>query len=564
MVAIKQGLQDEGFEVSMVKLCRWFGVARRRVYYRPTKAPALVDTALAAPIQALIEEDPLFGHRTVAGLLGMNKNRVQRSFQLKGRQVRKGAVGRRPHVEALPSAAQAPDERWATELCRIWGGPDGWLILALGDRLPHPQTAGLAALAQRRGQHRSGGPGAGVACIPKSTLYAAKSTRDARFSSCGAHTHAIAVCERRRTISDRRKLVREFTLSRQSKRLTMSIQRKAPRPPNAGPQMADLAKLAGVSKSTVSRALADSPLISERTRRRIQALASESGYQVNPLARSLRSQQSRVIAVAIPLVHEREPHLSDPFMMTMIALLADEIGNRGYNMLLSKVAAHEDGWARRLLHPGQADGAILIGQSYEHASINEAARAGLAIVAWGTQLKGQRYPSVGTDNRMGGRLATEHLIMHGRRRIGFLGDERLPEVGHRFEGYRAAMREHGQRRDPALHVRSAFSANEAYVAAGALVANAPDLDGVVAASDVIAMNAIRALVESGRRVPQDVSVVGFDDIFLAQYVQPALTTVRQDLAQGAGALVDTVIAAILGEPTVSLTLQPTLVVRESA
>ena len=328
--------------------------------------------------------------------------------------------------------------------------------------------------------------------------------------------------------------------------------------------MADLAKLAGVSKSTVSRALADSPLIGERTRRRIQALANEAGYQVNPLARSLRSRQSRVIAVAIPLVHERDQHLSDPFMMTMLALLADALGNRGYNMLLSKVSAHEDGWVRRLQQPGQADGVILIGQSFEHAAINEAARAGLALAAWGTQLKGQRYPSIGTDNRMGGRLATEHLIAHGRRRIAFLGDERLPEVAHRFEGYRAALREHGLRRDTALHVRSPFAAADAYQAARTLAAQGVAFDAVVAASDVIAMNAIRALTESGRRVPQDVSVTGFDDILLAEYAQPALTTVRQEMARGAAALVDTVIAAIQGEPTVSIALEPTLIVRESA
>lgn len=344
----------------------------------------------------------------------------------------------------------------------------------------------------------------------------------------------------------------------------MPTPRKLARQQSDAPQMADLAKLAGVSKSTVSRALADSPLIGERTRKRIQALAREAGYEVNPLARSLRSQQSRVIAVAIPLVHERDQHLSDPFMMTMLALLADALGNRGYNMLLSKVSAHEDGWVRRLQQPGQADGVILIGQSFEHAAINEAARAGLALVAWGTQLKGQRYASVGTDNRLGGRIATEYLIAHGRRRIAFLGDERLPEVAHRFEGYRAVLREHGVRRDPALHVRSPFAAQDAYEAARHLAGQGAEFDAVVAASDVIAMNAIRALNESGRRVPQDVSVVGFDDILLAQYAQPALTTVRQEMMRGAAALVDTVIAAINGQPTASLALEPTLVVRESA
>lgn len=131
MLSIQQGLRADGFEVSMVKLCRWFGVARRSMYYKPTKAPPKIQSELAAPIKALIEAEPSFGYRTVAGLLDMNKNTVQRIFQLMGWQVRKRAVGARPRIQALPSVAKAPDERWATDLCRIWGGRDGWLTLAL-------------------------------------------------------------------------------------------------------------------------------------------------------------------------------------------------------------------------------------------------------------------------------------------------------------------------------------------------------------------------------------------------------------------------------------------------
>lgn len=131
MVSIQQGLLADGVRVSMSQLCRWFGQPRRTVYYRPTKSPPKVKPELAAPIKALIEAEPSFGYRTVAGLLAMNKNTVQRIFQLKGWQVRKRAVGRRPRIEALPSVAQAPDERWSTDLCRVWGGRDGWLTLAL-------------------------------------------------------------------------------------------------------------------------------------------------------------------------------------------------------------------------------------------------------------------------------------------------------------------------------------------------------------------------------------------------------------------------------------------------
>lgn len=131
MVTIQQGLRNDGIRVSMAKLCRWFEQPRRTVYYKPTKAAPKVKVELATPIKTLIEEEPSFGYRTVAGLLGMNKNTVQRIFQLKGWQVRKRAVGRRPRIQALPSVATAPDQRWATDLCRLWGGRDGWLTLAL-------------------------------------------------------------------------------------------------------------------------------------------------------------------------------------------------------------------------------------------------------------------------------------------------------------------------------------------------------------------------------------------------------------------------------------------------
>ena len=101
------------------------------MYFRSTKTPAKVRPELAEPIKALIEQEPSFGYRTVAGLLGMKKNTVQRIFQLRGWQVRKRAIGHRPRIEALLSVATAPDQRWATDLCRIWGGRDGWLTLAL-------------------------------------------------------------------------------------------------------------------------------------------------------------------------------------------------------------------------------------------------------------------------------------------------------------------------------------------------------------------------------------------------------------------------------------------------
>jgi len=102
---------------------------RRTAYYKSVKVEPKVQARFAEPIKAMIKEEPSFGYRTVAALLGFNKNNVQRIFQLRGWQVKKRPIGFRPSVQALPSVATAPNQRWATDLCRVWAGRDGWLVL---------------------------------------------------------------------------------------------------------------------------------------------------------------------------------------------------------------------------------------------------------------------------------------------------------------------------------------------------------------------------------------------------------------------------------------------------
>jgi putative transposase len=128
---LHEGLLADGIAVPLTKLCAWFGVPRRTVYYKPVKLAPRIDPRFAEPIKAMIEENPSFGYRTVAWLLGFNKNTVQRVFQIKGWQVRKRPVGARPRIEALPSIATTPNERWSTDMARVWAGKDGWATLAL-------------------------------------------------------------------------------------------------------------------------------------------------------------------------------------------------------------------------------------------------------------------------------------------------------------------------------------------------------------------------------------------------------------------------------------------------
>ncbi len=199
----------------------------------------------------------------------------------------------------------------------------------------------------------------------------------------------------------------------------------------------------------------------------------------------------------------------------------------------------------------------------EHERISAAALSGTKLVAWGARLPDQPYVTVGSDNRAGGRLATAHLLARGRRHIAFVGDCRLPEIAQRHDGYLDALRAAGLPADGALVVPTLFEAKDALAAMGRLMERPILIDGVVAASDVIAIAAIQALAAAGFRVPTDVSVIGFDDIVMAAHTSPPLTTIRQDIARGAEALADRMLALIEGGAAECLEMSPILIVRGS-
>ncbi|MES1263076.1 MAG: LacI family DNA-binding transcriptional regulator [Peristeroidobacter soli] len=326
--------------------------------------------------------------------------------------------------------------------------------------------------------------------------------------------------------------------------------------------MAELGALVGVSAATVSRAIAGSPLVNTKTRDEILQLARDRGYVVNAAARSLRLQRTETISVVIPLGHEASQPLTDPFFVEMLGRLAEEITLRGYGMFLQKVLPPMTDWLPHLIGAGRADGVIVIGQSTEHATLNAAAKSYRPLVVWGTEVANQNYCTVGSDNRAGAAAAVQHLVEAGRRRILFLGDPAIPEIGQRYAGYRGALK---AARLAAQHeVPAHLTAEAAYRTVRDLADGSARFDAIFAASDVIAISAIRALTDAGRSVPRDVAVVGFDGIALAAHTNPPLTTVRQDLEQGAKLLVDLVFRRIAGEKTASVVMPAQLIVRESS
>lgn len=159
ILRVQQGLAAEGFEVSLSKLCRWFGVPRPTVYYRPGKSAPKVDPKYVEPIKAMIEESPSFEYRTVAWLLGFNKNTVQRFFQIKGWQVRKRPIGFRPRILGIAFSGHNAERTLVHRSMPYLGRPGRLGHVGAGHRLPYPQVAGLASVAQRQGLHAGQRPG---------------------------------------------------------------------------------------------------------------------------------------------------------------------------------------------------------------------------------------------------------------------------------------------------------------------------------------------------------------------------------------------------------------------
>ncbi|MEQ5786951.1 LacI family DNA-binding transcriptional regulator [Erythrobacter sp. NFXS35] len=325
----------------------------------------------------------------------------------------------------------------------------------------------------------------------------------------------------------------------------------------------DLARLAGVSPGTVSRALAGKSLVNAKTREKIEAIAREHGFRPNQMASGLRRQKTGVIGVAIPLGHDVRQQISDTFFMTLLGHLADELTLEGYDLMLRRVVPEDDAdWLDRFIGSGMIDGVIVIGQSDQFARIEDVADGYLPMVVWGNHQQGQRHCVVGTDSRLGGRMAAERLIAAGARRIAFVGDTTPIEFAARFAGAEdVAQRMGADIVALPTHLSPDRASDEI---ARHLAAADGRIDGIFAATDTLAALCLTALRERGIAVPEAVRLVGFDDLPIASQTVPPLTTVRQDIAAGARGMVQLLLRRLAGEETESLVLPPQLVIRQSS
>jgi DNA-binding LacI/PurR family transcriptional regulator len=329
----------------------------------------------------------------------------------------------------------------------------------------------------------------------------------------------------------------------------------------------EVAHLAGVSQPTVSRALRGSPTVSEETRKRIQAIADELNYKVDKNASNLRAQYTDTLA----LLFFEDPTLDDslinPFFLSMLGSITRACAMHGYDLLIS-FQQLTGNWLADYQDSHRADGLILLGYGdyIEYfAKLQQLVAQGTRFVRWGAVLPGQPGISIGCDNHAGGRNVTAHLLATKRTRIAFLGhaSEHYPEFLERYRGHVEMLEEQGIAVNANMRVDAVSTERSGYEAVLALLARAEPFDAIFCASDLIAIGAMRALQERGRRIPEDVAITGFDDVPSASFANPSLTTVQQDTKLAGQLLVESLLDLIHDKPVASQVIPAKLIVRHS-
>ncbi|WP_267381275.1 MULTISPECIES: LacI family DNA-binding transcriptional regulator [unclassified Sphingomonas] len=329
----------------------------------------------------------------------------------------------------------------------------------------------------------------------------------------------------------------------------------------------DIAALAGVSQPTVSRALRGDKTVSEKTRMRIEAIARQLNYTVDRAASSLRGGQANTLALLFFEDPLPDGSYINPFFLSMLGSILMTCAKRGYDLLTSFQQLSAD-WHVDYEDSRKADGIILLGYGdwkVYRARLEQLVKQKTHFVRWGSVEPHGLGTVIGCDNREGGRDAGRHLIATGRRRVAFIGDasDHYPEFRDRYHGLCDSLSQAGLAVDPGLHVDTLSIEQGGHDATRRLIARGIPFDAIFAASDLIALGALRALGEAGLDVPGDVALIGFDNIPAASLTRPPLTTIAQDYQLAGPMLVDALVRQINGETTENTKLPARLVVRAS-
>ncbi|CAB9493959.1 LacI family transcriptional regulator [Alteromonas macleodii] len=328
----------------------------------------------------------------------------------------------------------------------------------------------------------------------------------------------------------------------------------------------DIAHLAGVSQSTVSRALNNSPLVNQETRDRVQRIARELNYKVDKNASNLRKQKSSTIALLLFEDPTSDDSMINPFFLAMLGSITRACAQANYDLLVS-FQNLEDDWHAEYEDSNKADGIILLGYGDYTDYQNKVAQLesqGTHFVRWGAPDEAHPGVSIGCDNYQGGQSITSHLIGLGKTSFAFIGDngEHAPEFKARFEGYFKTLQSHGLAQSSVQ--RNAISTEDAgFEAVKSLLQSSELPEAIVCASDLIAMGVLRALRQAKVSVPDDVAVVGYDNIAVSAYTTPSLTTVQQNTKLAGELLVNTLLKAINNEEVEDYLMPADIIVRQS-
>jgi LacI family transcriptional regulator len=332
----------------------------------------------------------------------------------------------------------------------------------------------------------------------------------------------------------------------------------------------ELAARSGVSVATVSRVLNDYEDVSEKTRRKVLRIAQELDYTPSAAARTLVTQRSHVLGIVL-VTGESHPDLQHPFLQEVLVGVKRLAGEEGYDLLLFATADTGNGFGTpdlvKRCRYHRVDGVVLMGVHAHDPEVQKLSSSNIPCVAVDLDLLGRRTGYVISDNVAGAGLAVRHLREAGRTRIALIGGPTATRPGaDRLLGYREELGRLGLPYRDDYVQEGDFYAESGYAAMQTLLALAEPPDAVFAASDLMAVGAMRAIEHGGLRVPDDIAIVGFDDIQLASLVRPGLTTVRQD-GQGLGVAAAEAVVRMLVKPDVSppvRVLPVELVVRESS
>ncbi|MCS6909843.1 MAG: LacI family transcriptional regulator [Anaerolineales bacterium] len=307
----------------------------------------------------------------------------------------------------------------------------------------------------------------------------------------------------------------------------------------------EVARLSGVSRSTVSRVINNDPNVREDTRQRVLEVVRRVGYQPNTAARGLAAGHTRILGLVIPM--GVSALFADPYFPLLIQGISSACNMHDHSVMLWLADPdYERRTIRQITHNGLIDGVIVASMLMDDPLVQALAEGDLPFVLVGRHPTDNRVSYVDVDNRAAAREAVAHLLRLGYRRIATItGPQNMIAGADRLDGYRAALKDRGLAFDPDLILEGDFTEAGGYAAMQRLLPRRPE--AVFVASDMMALGALRALREAACRVPEDVALVGFDDMPFAARADPPLTTVRQPV-QRAGAIAAEMLIDLIKHP----------------